>query len=116
MILHLQKYKFLIIIVNFLGGSRGDKCINDFDNDSVPDNIDNCPRNSKIHKTDFRNFKLVNLDPKGTNQDDPNWVILNYGAEILQTLNSDPGLAVGKIIYIYIIIFSIVKTKQYSIV
>lgn len=37
----------------------------------------------------------VRLDPEGESQQDPNWVITNEGAEILQTLNSDPGLAVG---------------------
>lgn len=37
----------------------------------------------------------VRLDPEGDSQQDPNWVINNQGAEILQTLNSDPGLAVG---------------------
>lgn len=37
----------------------------------------------------------VRLDPEGTSQQDPNWEIANEGAEILQTLNSDPGLAVG---------------------
>lgn len=37
----------------------------------------------------------VRLDPEGTSQQDPNWEINNEGAEILQTLNSDPGLAVG---------------------
>ena len=31
----------------------------------------------------------------GSNQIDPNWVIYNKGAEIVQTMNSDPGLAVG---------------------
>lgn len=35
------------------------------------------------------------LDPEGDSQDDPNWEIFNQGAEITQTKNSDPGLAVG---------------------
>ena len=35
------------------------------------------------------------LDPHGDAQIDPNWVIYNKGAEIVQTMNSDPGLAVG---------------------
>ena len=35
------------------------------------------------------------MDPHGDAQIDPNWVIYNKGAEIVQTMNSDPGLAVG---------------------
>ena len=42
-----------------------------------------------------RTYQTVVLDPHGDSQIDPNWVIYNKGAEIVQTMNSDPGLAVG---------------------
>lgn len=42
-----------------------------------------------------RTYQTVVLDPEGDSQIDPNWVIYNKGAEIVQTMNSDPGLAVG---------------------
>lgn len=35
------------------------------------------------------------MDPYGSAQIDPKWVIYNKGAEMVQTMNSDPGLAVG---------------------
>lgn len=73
----------------------GDACDNDYDGDNVINELDNCPNNSKIFRTDFRNYMTVRLDPEGESQQDPNWEIANEGAEILQTLNSDPGLAVG---------------------
>ncbi|XP_023939943.2 cartilage oligomeric matrix protein [Bicyclus anynana] len=73
----------------------GDVCDNDYDGDNVTNALDNCPNNSRIFRTDFRNYMTVRLDPEGTSQQDPNWEIANEGAEILQTLNSDPGLAVG---------------------
>ncbi|XP_026463101.1 cartilage oligomeric matrix protein-like [Ctenocephalides felis] len=73
----------------------GDLCEDDFDMDSVPNYLDNCPNNSKIFSTDFRTYQTVVLDPEGDSQIDPNWVIYNKGAEIVQTMNSDPGLAVG---------------------
>ncbi|GAB6022213.1 hypothetical protein CHUAL_006349 [Chamberlinius hualienensis] len=73
----------------------GDICENDFDKDNVPDYLDVCPNNSKIYTTDFRTYQTVVLDPEGDSQIDPNWVIYNKGAEIVQTMNSDPGLAVG---------------------
>ncbi|QQP53974.1 Uncharacterized protein FKW44_006638, partial [Caligus rogercresseyi] len=57
----------------------------DTDTDGTPDIFDNCPNNSKIYSTDFRTYQTI----------DPNWVIYNKGAEIVQTMNSDPGLAVG---------------------
>lgn len=73
----------------------GDACEDDYDLDSVPNYLDNCPNNSQIFSTDFRTYQTVVLDPEGDSQIDPNWVIYNNGSEIVQTLNSDPGLAVG---------------------
>uniref|UniRef100_A0A8C1MQH5 Thrombospondin 4a n=1 Tax=Cyprinus carpio TaxID=7962 RepID=A0A8C1MQH5_CYPCA len=73
----------------------GDACTGDFDKDHVIDRIDTCPENAEITLTDFRAYQTVVLDPEGEAQIDPNWVVLNQGMEIVQTMNSDPGLAVG---------------------
>ncbi|TNN02015.1 hypothetical protein fugu_009502 [Takifugu bimaculatus] len=73
----------------------GDVCENDFDNDAVWDLIDVCPESAEVTLTDFRAYQTVILDPEGDAQIDPNWVVLNQGMEIIQTMNSDPGLAVG---------------------
>ncbi|XP_076835653.1 thrombospondin-4-B isoform X1 [Brachyhypopomus gauderio] len=73
----------------------GDICESDFDQDKIIDRIDNCPENAEITLTDFRAYQTVVLDPEGDAQIDPNWVVLNQGMEIVQTMNSDPGLAVG---------------------
>ena len=70
---------------------RGDICQKDFDVDGTDDQFDTCPNNSKIYSTDFRTYQTVVLDPHGDSQIDPNWVIYNKGAEIVQTMNSDPG-------------------------
>ncbi|XP_071537031.1 cartilage oligomeric matrix protein isoform X2 [Panulirus ornatus] len=77
------------------GNGVGDICEGDQDADKVNDFQDNCPNNSMIYATDFRQYQTVILDPEGDSQIDPNWVIYNKGAEIVQTMNSDPGLAVG---------------------
>lgn len=103
----------------------GDACQGDRDKDNVIDIIDHCPENAEITLTDFRAYQTVVLDPEGDSQIDPNWVVLNQvklsraqpiflflflilnlihtvphlsfqGMEIVQTMNSDPGLAVGE--------------------
>ncbi|XP_025831925.1 cartilage oligomeric matrix protein [Agrilus planipennis] len=81
---------------DFNGNNVGDVCEDDFDLDTVPNDLDNCPNNSLIHTTDFSRYMTVALDPEGESQIDPNWVIYAKGAEIWQTMNSDPGLAVGE--------------------
>uniref|UniRef100_A0A8C7MEF9 Thrombospondin 3b n=1 Tax=Oncorhynchus kisutch TaxID=8019 RepID=A0A8C7MEF9_ONCKI len=73
----------------------GDMCENDFDNDSVIDLIDVCPESAEVTMTDFRAYQTVILDQEGEAQIDPNWIVLNRGMEIVQTMNSDPGLAIG---------------------
>lgn len=73
----------------------GDACKEDFDGDSIPDPLDVCPDNRRVYATDFRAYQTVVLDPEGDSQIDPHWVVYNKGAEIVQTMNSDPGLAVG---------------------
>ncbi|KAK0074870.1 hypothetical protein PV325_007692 [Microctonus aethiopoides] len=80
---------------NTRGGIFGDACWNDYDNDTILNSHDNCPNNSQVWTTDFRKYETIALDPEGEAQIDPKWQIHHNGAEIVQTQNSDPGIAVG---------------------
>ncbi|XP_022106207.1 cartilage oligomeric matrix protein-like [Acanthaster planci] len=77
------------------GDGVGDVCDTDFDTDGVPDDEDSCPEDSAIQRTDFRSFQTIVLDPEGDSQVDPKWVVFDEGKQIMQTINSDPGLAVS---------------------
>ncbi|CAL8248962.1 unnamed protein product [Lota lota] len=64
----------------------GTWCESDFDNDSGMDLYDACPESAEVTLTDFRAYQTVILDPEGDAQIDPNWVVLNQGMEIVQTM------------------------------
>uniref|UniRef100_A0A2K5IP89 Thrombospondin 3 n=1 Tax=Colobus angolensis palliatus TaxID=336983 RepID=A0A2K5IP89_COLAP len=89
------KAQQVVLLPNGSGNGVGDVCEDDFDNDAVVDPLDVCPESAEVTLTDFRAYQTVVLDPEGDAQIDPNWVVLNQGMEIVQTMNSDPGLAVG---------------------
>ncbi|PIK56166.1 putative thrombospondin-1 [Apostichopus japonicus] len=74
---------------------KGDACEYDFDGDGVPDPNDACPANVDIWRTDLSHFRTTILDPLGTEQYDPHWIVRNNGMELVQTRNSDPGMATG---------------------
>jgi hypothetical protein len=73
----------------------GDACEDDADGDGTTDPQDVCPYNKHISRTNFTKFDQIALDPIETTQMDPFWTINDDGEEILQTLNSDPGMAIG---------------------
>ncbi|XP_063594894.1 cartilage oligomeric matrix protein-like [Penaeus indicus] len=76
------------------GDGRGDACTTDFDGDRISDYYDNCVKNPTVHSTDFRKLQMIALDPESASVP-PVWVVYDDGAEIHQTVNSDPALAVG---------------------
>ncbi|SYZ79390.1 Hypothetical protein TART1_2243, partial [Trichococcus shcherbakoviae] len=76
------------------GDGIGDACTSDFDGDKILDSDDNCIANPNVQATDFRQLQLVALNPE-TPSTPPVWVVYDNGAEIHQTKNSDPAIAVG---------------------
>ncbi|XP_019632605.1 PREDICTED: cartilage oligomeric matrix protein-like [Branchiostoma belcheri] len=78
---------------DFDGDGVGDVCTGDFDMDGVPDADDVCPESGVIARTDFRNYQTVNL--AGSTDNLPVWEFLNEGSDIIQKVNSGPGLVLG---------------------
>lgn len=72
----MKMYSFLYEF-RFSDDGVGDICEDDYDLDTVPNYLDNCPNNSKIYSTDFTTYQTVVLDPEGESQIDPNWVSSN---------------------------------------
>jgi hypothetical protein len=77
------------------GNGIGDACEGDLDGDGILDADDVCPLNFLVNRTDFSRFARIALDPVESTQNDPLWIVNDNGAEILQTVNSDPGMAIG---------------------
>ena len=74
----------------------GDVCTGDMDGDHIEDNDDTCPLNGKIKTTDFRNIQPISMGENEYKQKKPEWQFKNDGKEIIQLMNSAPGIAVGK--------------------
>ena len=52
-------------------------CHLDSDNDGVLDVNDICPDDPLISHADFNGYETILLDPEGTAQLDPYWVVMN---------------------------------------
>ena len=74
----------------------GDACQNDCDGDSISDEFDPCPCNVEIQRTDFRNPTVLPMGENIWNQPEPVWQFLDQGREIIQNINSAPGVAIGQ--------------------
>ena len=70
-------------------------CGPDSDADGTPDEFDICPNDALISSPSFTGYETILLDPEGSSQLDPYWIVLNEGRELIQSVNADPGLAIG---------------------
>lgn len=77
------------------GDGIGDVCQEDCDGDGNPDDQDVCPCNNFIAETDFRGIQNLSLGENSFNQPQPVWEFRDEGREILQKINSAPGIAIG---------------------
>jgi len=77
------------------GNGVGDACQDDCDGDSLLDHEDACPCNGDITWTDFRNPTVLPAGANTWGQPEPVWQFNNEGKEIVQEINSSPGIAVG---------------------
>ena len=70
------------------GNGVGDVCEDDTDADGTVDRLDNCPKDPTRNRTNFEQYRSINLDPSATD-DDVGWMILFDGAEIRQAVNTN---------------------------
>ena len=79
-------YFLLNFVVDFIHSG----CLLDSDNDGVLDIDDICPDNPLINYPDFSGYETVLLDPHGSAQLDPYWVVLNQERDY--TLHAGPHI------------------------
>ena len=73
----ILRYYNQILLCFVSGDGQGDACEDDFDQDKISDLRDVCPEHSGITATNFTQYQVIKLDPKGTSQVDPQWEVLN---------------------------------------
>ena len=72
----------------------------DSDDDGVRDVDDICPDNPLITHADFSGYETVLLDPLGTAQLDPYWVVMNKVKLMVRSrLNRSPEQKIGSVRY-----------------
>ena len=93
-------------MVTFSEDGIGDKCENgnnekNYDGDALEDDIDVCPRNNKIDRTDFVVLQKVLLyrekKPVWRDEKKPVWRVRPNGLEVVQEKLSRSAIAVGKL-------------------
>merc|ERR1712142_363496 len=72
----------------------GNACENDCDGDSLNDEFDDCPCNADLSRTDFRGIQNISYE-NAWGQPLPFWQFKDEGKEIVQRVNSGPGIAIG---------------------